>query len=122
MDDKNIEFLDSSIKDIEIKFNEKQISEIFSPLIKTAHDLVGAYGKIEIGVDDDEKNVTFFVKDNGDGISKEKQDQLFKKDDHNTSSGLMMSRQLVEEMGGKIWVESVSYLGTSFYFTIPKSE
>jgi len=38
------------------------------------------------------------------------------------SSSLIASRNLVEKMGGKIWIESVPYLGTKFFFTIPKSK
>lgn len=110
MDDKNIEFLDSSIKDVKIKSNEKQILKVFSPLIKIAHDFVGAYGKIEIGADDGEKDVTFFVKDNGDGISKEKQDQLFKND----TFGLKISKDLVEEMGEKYGWKVYLILGPHF--------
>ena len=31
----------------------------------------------------------------------------------------MGTKELVEDMGGKIWIESVSFLGTTFYFSIP---
>ncbi len=36
-------------------------------------DFVSENDKIEIGINDGDKEVTFFVKDNGEGIQKEKQ-------------------------------------------------
>jgi len=118
MKDKEIEFLDLSIDDIKIKSDKTKILDVFETLIQNAHEYAGSFGRIEIGIDDGEKEVTFFVKDNGDGMSEEKQEQLFKDDD--SSSSLVTSKELVESMGGKIWMESVPYLGTKLYFTIPK--
>ena len=91
---------------------------MFDTLIKNAHEFVGAFGRIEIGVDDGGDKLTFFVEEDGDGISKEKQEQLFKTSDN--PSSLVNSKKLVEIMGGKIWVESTPYLGTKSYFTIQK--
>ena len=117
MKDKEIRFLDLSIDDIKFKSDKTKLLQVFGTLVQNAHDFVGAFGRIEIGVTNGENEVTFFVEDNGDGISKEKQIQLFKIDD---SSNLMSTKKLVEMMGGKIWIESVPYLGTKFFFTIPK--
>jgi len=132
MKDKNIEYFDSSTEDIKIKGDKRRILESYTNLIQNAHDFVPENGKIEVGVIDGKKEVTFFCKDNGEGISKEKQDKLFKKYGQVESSatrkyggtglGLAVSQQLVEGMGGKIWVESDAGQGSTFLFTIPKSD
>jgi len=131
MHDKNIEYFDSSTEDIKIKGDRRRILEAFTNIIQNAHDFVPEKGKIEIGVNDGEKEVTFFVKDDGEGIPKEKQDKLFKKYGQveskakrkfgGTGLGLAVSQELVNGMGGKIWLESDVGKGTTFFFTIPKS-
>jgi len=78
------------------------------------------------------KKLRFFVKDDGEGIPKEKQDQLFKKYGQvksdakrkfgGTGLGLAVAQELVEGMGGKIWLESDVGKGTTFFFTIPKAD
>jgi len=132
MKDKNIEYFDSSTIDIKIKADQRRILESFTNLIQNSHDFVPENGKIEIGVTDGEKEVTFFVKDNGEGIPKEKQKKLFKKYGQiestakrkygGTGLGLAVCQQLVEGMKGKIWLESEAGKGSTFFFTIPKAE
>jgi len=131
MMDKNLEYFDSSTIDVKIKGDNRRIHESFTNLILNAHDFTPKKGKIEIGVNDGEKEVTFFVKDNGEGIPKEKQSKLFKKYGQvksdakrkygGTGLGLAVSQQLVEGMKGKIWLESEEGKGTTFFFTIPKA-
>ena len=75
--------------------------------------------------------IQFTVKDTGIGIPKEKQKTIFDSFAQADSSitrgyggtglGLTISAQLVELMGGKIWVESSPGKGSSFHFTIPMS-
>ena len=132
MTDKDIEYLDSSTIDVKVKGDNRRIQESFTNLILNAHDFVPVKGKIEIGVTDGEQEVTFFVKDNGEGIPKDKQDQLFKKYGQvkstatrkfgGTGLGLAVSQQLVEGMGGRIWLESEVGKGTTFFFTVPKAD
>ncbi len=77
---------------------------------------------------DGEVEMLFHVRDTGVGIPAEKQGKLFQAFAQAEAStarrfggsglGLMISRNLVELMGGKIWVESEAGQGSSFYFTI----
>ena len=132
MTDKHIEFFDSSTIDIKIMVDRRRLLESFTNLIQNAHDFVPENGKIEMGVNDGDKEVTFFVKDNGEGISKEKQDRIFKKYGQveskvqrkfgGTGLGLAVSKELIEGMKGRIWFESEVGKGTTFLFTIPKAE
>ena len=125
MTDKDIEYFDSSTADVTIKVDNRRIQESFTNLILNAHDFVPQDGKIEIGVNDGEKEVTFYVKDNGEGIPKEKQDKLFKKYGQvksdaarkfgGTGLELDVSQQLVEGMGSKIWLESEEGKGANFF-------
>ena len=70
----------------------------------------------------------FTVKDTGIGIEPGQQQRLFQPFTQADSShtrrhggtglGLTISRQLVEKMGGKIWVDSEPGKGSAFFFTV----
>jgi len=68
------------------------------------------------------------VSDSGVGISETKKDHLFQKFSQldqtyskkypGTGLGLVISKGLVEQMGGRIWVKSQQGKGSTFYFSI----
>jgi len=73
--------------------------------------------------------VKITVKDTGHGISSEDQQKLFskfgqletglKRKPGGTGLGLVISKEIVQRHGGKIWVESELGKGSSFIFTLP---
>jgi len=75
------------------------------------------------------KKVIFAVKDTGIGIASEKQQRIFDSFTQadasstrkygGTGLGLTISKQLVELMGGEIWLKSSLELGSTFYFSLP---
>ena len=79
---------------------------------------------------DEDDQVVLFVTDNGKGIAKDMQNQIFDKlvqEDssyrrrhHGLGLGLFLCKGIVESLGGKIWVESELKKGSTFYFTHPK--
>jgi signal transduction histidine kinase/DNA-binding response OmpR family regulator len=76
--------------------------------------------------------IEFCVQDTGIGISEKDQSKLFKPfsqiDQSNkkiyqgTGLGLIISKKLVELMGGQIWVKSEESEGSRFYFTLKLEE
>jgi signal transduction histidine kinase/CheY-like chemotaxis protein len=87
-------------------------------------------GYVQFGYEPkDSRNIQFFVKDTGIGITKEAQKYLFNRfkikeeaystKHRNTGLGLTISRAIVELLGGKISVSSESGKGSTFSFTVP---
>lgn len=71
----------------------------------------------------------FFVRDNGIGIPEKHFHSVFKmfkrlhgRDDFGggTGSGLTITQRIVQQHGGRIWIESESGQGTTFLFTLSK--
>ena len=87
-------------------------------------------GDIELIVKaSDPKFVTINIKDTGIGMDAKDREALFTKfyrvqgEDTKgivgTGLGLWITKQLVELMGGKIYVDSIKHVGSQFYFTVP---
>lgn len=92
------------------------------------------YGSIfvNVGLEKQHKSAAwmrFDISDTGIGISQKDMDKLFKSFSQVDSSisrkyggtglGLVISKRIVEMMGGTIWVESIAGQGSTFHFIIP---
>lgn len=110
-----------------------RISQILTNLIGNAIKFTPKDGKINIYVAKaGESKYIFKVQDSGIGLSQREQKKLFKLFSQADSSttrkyggtglGLAISKQLIELMGGKIWVESKENIGSSFIFEIKLKE
>jgi len=126
--DKNIKFT-QNFDDVEIKTDETRIVQVLSNLLQNSIDFTPSTGaKIEINAKKEENYITFSVADNGMGISKENQKNLFNKfyqidtsltRKHGGSGlGLTICKGIVEGLNGRIWVESDEGKGSIFYFSI----
>ncbi|NJK78124.1 MAG: HAMP domain-containing histidine kinase [Nanoarchaeota archaeon] len=124
MQDKNILFTNVSSDDVKFKSDPSRLSQVFTNLIKNSVDFVpDEDGKIEIGATKENNSILFYVKDNGVGISKEEQKQLFHKfyqtdtsvtrKHGGTGLGLSICKGIVDHLGGKIWIESMPKTGTT---------
>ncbi len=75
----------------------------------------------------DQITLHFQVRDTGVGIPENKIDQVFKafnqlgttidQNNRGTGLGLVIAAELVDKMGGRIWIESIPGKGTTFHFT-----
>lgn len=89
-------------------------------------------GNIEVGGDYQQDYLTIYVKDDGDGISKEDKPKLFKlfgklKQKNGINSrgiglGLNICKQICEFFEGSIDVESEKGVGSKFFFKFKVSE
>ena len=83
--------------------------------------------RIDIKAPKHKGSIVISVADNGIGIDEKYMDQIFtifkKLHDQEKFSGsgigLALCKKIVERMGGKIWVESELYKGTTFFMEFP---
>jgi len=131
--EKGIELEIENSYDGEIVSDENRIQQVMENLIRNSIDFVPEEGgKISIKTQISDDFIIFCVQDNGIGIPKDKQKNLFQKfyqvdTSHTrkhggTGLGLVICKGFVEGLGGEIWCESGEEKRTTFSFTIPKKQ
>ena len=111
-----------------IQTAREKVFAILTNLIKNAIKYSDR-GNIEFGYEKKGLYLEFFVKDQGIGIPKLRQEAIFerfiqadigdKRAFQGAGLGLAITKGYVEMLGGKIWVESHPGKGSTFYFTLP---
>lgn len=129
--ERNLEIcLETESSSLSIHTDRHRLTQLITNLLNNALKFT-ASGRITIGQRTNENNeVEIWVEDTGCGIPKEKLEAVFERfvklDSFvpGTGLGLSICRSIVEQMKGRIWVESEPGVGTRFSFTLPsfKSE
>ncbi|MCF8234749.1 MAG: response regulator [Bacteroidales bacterium] len=127
---KNVEFkfrLETP-NDTQVRTDPGRIEQIIRNLVGNAFKFTES-GLVELACYIENDEIVIRVMDTGLGIPKEKQDVIFERfrqvDDSNTREfggtglGLTIAKSLVEKMGGRMWLESELYQGSTFYFSLP---
>ena len=116
-------------KEAVIETDREKVFAILTNLVKNAIKFTDQ-GLIEFGYEvDNPTELQFFVKDTGIGIPKEMQETIFerfiqveignKRAYQGAGLGLAITKNYVEMLGGRIWVESEKGKGSQFFFTLP---
>ena len=112
-----------------IKCEKIHMDLVFRNLIDNAVKYVDrADGEIEIDCKDKGSHWGFGITDNGPGIDAKYHENIFRifqtlaprDEQESTGIGLTIVKKIVEDNGGKIWVESEAGKGSTFFFTWEK--
>jgi light-regulated signal transduction histidine kinase (bacteriophytochrome) len=110
-----------------VQSNFTQLSQVFRQLITNAIRFRSAEPpRIQISATGSDDEVTFSFEDNGLGIEPRYHQEIFRafkrlqgRQYPGTGLGLAIAKRIVEQHGGKIWVESEPGHGATFRFTVP---
>lgn len=107
-----------------------RLEQVLTNLLSNAIKYTPRGGTIRLSVAEDDGVIKFAVSDNGAGIAPEYLEQVFEpffrmppgttERSPGSGLGLALAKSLVELHRGKIWVESETGRGSTFYFTIPR--
>jgi signal transduction histidine kinase len=108
-----------------------RMEQVFTNLLGNALKFTPSGGRIGVMVKELATELLVEIRDSGVGIPTEHLDRVFDRfyrvplpagtEVEGTGLGLSICKAVVEEHGGRIWVESVVGKGTAFYLTIPKA-
>ena len=141
--------VNESVRSMQLQFNEKDITVnikipsilpavvvdphqyawVITNLLNNALRHTTPGGTVVLTAEHTAAELLVSIADTGEGIPKEYQETIFEKfvqikgaaetTPGSVGLGLAIAREVVEEHGGKIWVQSKVGSGSTFYFTIP---
>jgi len=129
---KNITVASSVSPEIFALVDTNMLQSILQNLLANAIKFTRPGGNIEVSaLSIDEKMISISVKDTGVGISPNSLHKIFRTDstvttpgtenEKGTGLGLLLCKEMIERHGGTISVESELEKGTTFFFTLPKT-
>jgi PAS domain S-box-containing protein len=112
-----------------LSFDTGKIEQVLNNLISNAVKFSQPDTTIEVRARAQDFGVLISVRDQGPGIPEAERDKLFQSfgrtsvrsitTERSTGLGLAIARKIVEEHGGRIWMESQVDVGSTFLFTLP---
>ena len=125
------EFVSSS-EEIQTWFDHDKMEGVFFNLLSNAFKFTPNSGQVLVNIKEEGKDILISVQDNGVGIRKEGQEQIFQRFYEKATGeqsmlkgsgiGLSLSKQMVNLHHGKIWVESEEGKGATFFVSLPKGK
>lgn len=124
-------FVENHLKEDRLFTDPKHFSTMVSYLLDNALKYGGDGVQVKLLLEDDANSVTLRVKDNGPGIERKKQEQIFDKfyrgesgNVHQTKGyglGLYYVRKLMRLLGGRVDLQSKEGQGSEFILTFPRN-
>jgi signal transduction histidine kinase len=112
-----------------VRADEEQMRAVMQNLLENAIKYSRSGGTVAVTVLSGNKEVTVSVQDDGIGIPKGQQRDIFNRffrarnavqvETEGSGLGLFIVKSIVEKHGGRIWFESEEGKGVTFYFTVP---
>lgn len=128
---KNLTLTTTVEKGLEAFADRTRVHQLILNLLSNAVKFTPAGGKISVEGKETEQGVLLSVTDTGIGVPAEHHESIFevfyqvsattKGVREGTGLGLAICKRLIEQMGGRIWVESEEGKGSKFTFMLPSS-
>jgi two-component system sensor histidine kinase/response regulator len=121
---KNIQLIVEIDKEAVILADHNMFDLVMRNLLNNAMKFTNIGGVIQVGTILQEDRCVIFIKDNGIGISPERQSEIFSlniassygtMNEKGTGLGLVLCREYIIQQGGNIWFSSTAAEGTVFY-------
>jgi len=128
---KDIQVLCNINTDIKVLADTNLLQTVLRNLVSNAIKYTPRGGKISISAKENLTNhIEIAISDSGIGMSSSLIENLFRIDvktnrkgtegEPSAGLGLMLCKEFIEKLGGKLWIESIEGQGSTFYFTLPK--
>lgn len=124
--------IDNANKEITVYADSHMVFAILRNLVSNAIKFTHSGGEVRIEIQKKEQELWLAVHDNGVGITKDEQENLFRmglsysnvgtNNEQGTGMGLAICKKFLEMNKGRIWLESQPSKGSSFWLSLPLSE
>jgi PAS domain S-box-containing protein len=115
-----------------VRGDPTRVEQVLVNLLSNAIKFSPRGQKVIVSARAEDEAVCISVQDFGHGIGKEFRERLFRKFEHAEDAltresqgaglGLAICRHIVDQHGGRIWVESEEGRGSTFHFTVPVAD
>jgi len=112
-----------------LRADPDRLTQVVLNLLSNAAKFVPDHsGRVDIVLSRSDQGIQVAIQDNGPGVPASQRSQIFEKfhqgqdggvRPQGTGLGLPISRQIVEHLGGRIWVEPTPQRGARFVFELP---
>jgi signal transduction histidine kinase len=127
--DKRVDIKINIPKNIYVEADKDRLHDIYINLLSNAFKFTPTGGEVRVAARRDNDVVVSEISDTGVGIPDDQREKVFdefyqvdRRRFGGPGLGLTIVKGIVEEHGGKVWVESEIGRGSSFYFTVPVAQ